>query len=218
MRIYLITNKINKKRYVGQTTQKLTHRWAQHCDKNSCCLGIKRAIEKYGKENFTIRTLYKANSIEELNAKEILFINKFNTLSPNGYNLKTGGNRPVYSEESRKKMSESGKGKIPWNKGLTIEDPRIAKGIKKGKDAFWYGKIGARKGLKCSDEHKLKLSMACKGKANKNSTTFVCNENGKVYRRIRDAGLDLNINDGQIWRVLHGKNNHAKGYTFSIVR
>lgn len=39
-------------------------------------------------------------------------------------------NHPLKNPESRKKLSESKKGSIPWNKGLTKEDPRVAKNIK----------------------------------------------------------------------------------------
>jgi hypothetical protein len=88
--IYLATNNINGKRYIGQTIRPLSERWKDHCrvkDKNY----FHNAIRKYGKENFTLEIIDTANSTKELDNKEIYWINKLNTLFPHGYNLKQGG-------------------------------------------------------------------------------------------------------------------------------
>lgn len=105
--IYKITNLINGKCYVGQTKGSLDYRWYHHCHKSSKCLGIHNAIIKYGKENFRIEEIDSATTKDELNFKEAYWINKLNTISPCGYNLKTGGNDCTYSKESRQKMSKS---------------------------------------------------------------------------------------------------------------
>lgn len=60
--IYKITNKINGKVYIGQTIQSVKDRWHRHCGKKSIrsaemSMHIKRAILKYGKENFIIETI-----------------------------------------------------------------------------------------------------------------------------------------------------------------
>ena len=106
MIIYKITNKVNGKSYIGQTTNSLLIRWYKHTHKSSRCLAIHSAIEKYGKDNFTIETIDTASTKEELNEKEKYWIEFFNTISPNGYNLKTGGNNCTYTEESLKRMSD----------------------------------------------------------------------------------------------------------------
>lgn len=132
MIVYLITNIINGKQYVGQTIQVLERRWNFHMSKNSRCLALKAAIEKYGKENFKVKEVYRALSLEELNKKEQEFIADLNTLAPNGYNLTTGGDRPVFSKESIEKMSKSAKGRSSWCKGMTVySDPRIAYTVSK---------------------------------------------------------------------------------------
>lgn len=235
MLVYLITNKINGKQYVGQTVQSLDNRWKTHCSNASGCLAIKSAINKYGKENFIIEEIFKATSVEELNKTEQEFINKFNTLAPHGYNLKTGGNRPTYSEESKKKMSESQMGRIPWNKGLTKEDPRVASYIRGGEDHHYWGKSSSRKGVKCSLETIDKISKANSGKKRApehlNAITtgrdayyktavfisIVCHENGKTYKSIKLASKDLGIGLSSIYQVLNGSRNSVNGYTFSKV-
>lgn len=110
MIIYKITNKINGKIYVGQTTRKLYKRWNEHVKKketNQSYSILKSAIQKYGKENFTKEIIDIASDINELNLKEIKWIKDLNTLAPNGYNLTEGGLNCVKSPETLKKLSES---------------------------------------------------------------------------------------------------------------
>ena len=86
--IYLITCLINGKKYVGQTTQPLKKRIAQH----KCSdLYIDRAIRKYGWKNFKVEVIEECYTVEQLNAREIFWIAALNTKVPNGYNQTDGG-------------------------------------------------------------------------------------------------------------------------------
>ena len=49
------------------------------------------SINKYGEDNFTFETIDSANNLNELNDKEIYWINFYNSISPNGYNVTGGG-------------------------------------------------------------------------------------------------------------------------------
>lgn len=91
MFIYKVTNLINGKSYIGQTIKSLSYRWSQHCRNRRGCSALRDAIKKYGKENFTIEEIGGATNQTELNYQEWFLINKYNTLAPNGYNLKSGG-------------------------------------------------------------------------------------------------------------------------------
>lgn len=142
--IYILENKINKKKYVGQTTKSLHRRIIEHKHTNSL---IGKAIKKYGEENFE-KTIIEV-SYELLNEEEIKKIAELNTIYPNGYNLTTGGEGiknptkevrekigrthrgKIVSLETRKKMSESDKGRIPWNKGKKGLQIPWNKGLKK---------------------------------------------------------------------------------------
>ena len=65
--IYCITNKINGKKYIGQTTETIHKRWIRHINAHSN-MAISKAIDKYGKENFEIKELLCAtcNTKKEL--------------------------------------------------------------------------------------------------------------------------------------------------------
>lgn len=86
---YRIVNNINKKEYIGITTD-FERRMKQHKNRKSNSL-IHNAILKYGEENFTYEILASELSIEEAEKMEIDLIKTRNTLAPNGYNLAKGG-------------------------------------------------------------------------------------------------------------------------------
>jgi GIY-YIG catalytic domain len=104
MYIYVITCLVNRKQYVGQTTQNPRDRWHRHCSTNPGNTAIGRAIHKYGKENFEFNVVDTAENLEELNKKEVEWISKFNTVE-NGYNLNEGGNNFRMEESTKEKIS-----------------------------------------------------------------------------------------------------------------
>ena len=85
--IYLITNNINGKRYVGQTIQTINKRWNAHVAKYGKRPMIDKAIDKYGKDNFVIEEIDKLSSHSKAELKnqldilEQFYIEQYNTLS-----------------------------------------------------------------------------------------------------------------------------------------
>lgn len=79
---------------------------------------VSNAIKKYKKDNFIILIIHKENcNNDELNNLEKYYINYFNTITPNGYNMTKGGDgnsREYMSDEQKleysKKMSMACKG------------------------------------------------------------------------------------------------------------
>lgn len=86
--IYVITNLLDGMQYVGQTTRSIEQRFKEHMKAKSY---IGSAIREVGTENFSIEIIAECASKEELNAKEIFFIEEFDCMAPNGYNLTEGG-------------------------------------------------------------------------------------------------------------------------------
>ena len=97
--IYCYTNKINNKKYIGQTSKKLIDRHKQHLkeskNKNRKYYNIPfhKAIRKYGIKNFKLEILHFAQSKEELNYFEIFYIKYYNSYAKYelGYNVASGG-------------------------------------------------------------------------------------------------------------------------------
>jgi group I intron endonuclease len=112
--VYKITNQINQKCYIG-ITHNIQERWNNHRSDYSVET-IKRplykAFQKYGKENFTITTLYECSNEEEAKQKEIESIKELKSLwNENGYNISEGGSLPTLSQ--RKDSSERMKNSNP---------------------------------------------------------------------------------------------------------
>lgn len=84
--IYLITNTINNKVYVGSTTRTIDIRWSEHCRANTNSL-LHKAIRKYGKEYFVIEVLKVSNDIDK---DEIYYIEALDSICY-GYNISQGG-------------------------------------------------------------------------------------------------------------------------------
>ena len=133
--IYCITNKINGKKYIGQTvnwnTRKREHLKYFYTEKSA----LHSAIIKYGVENFEMEQILSFTAInrhvclELLNWFEIYYIRKYNTLTHQfGYNVSEGGkgNPGVHpSEETRKILSERKRTKEAIEKAIkNIPDNR----------------------------------------------------------------------------------------------
>lgn len=118
--IYKITNKINGKVYIGQTTVGFNKRYSGNIYNSTHNSYLKNSIVKYGMDNFDICEIFDvAFSKSELDIKEILNISYFR--NKNGvYNMTLGGQRggdirKFMTKENydvwRNKLSEAHKGK-----------------------------------------------------------------------------------------------------------
>ena len=105
-RIYLLTNVLDGMRYVGRTKQSLKDRIRGHLRKNDCRY-IYNALTKHGFENFRLEELAVAYDKAELIRLEGEFVERLNTLSPNGYNLIKPGDKVEPSEETRQLLSDA---------------------------------------------------------------------------------------------------------------
>ena len=137
--IYKTTNCVNGKIYVGK------HEFSKDKRLNSSYLGsgvaLKKAIIKYGKENFKREILKLCFTINQLNGYETYYIIKLKSMDSSvGYNMMLGGvgfrsgiNNPCYNnpnanpfygkkhtQETKNIISKKNKGKIPPNKGKKL--------------------------------------------------------------------------------------------------
>lgn len=131
--IYLRTNLVNGKQYVGETKnfKRREREWEKY-NQPYANKYLMEEREKYGWENFEVEILSEVDTEDESIELEMYYIKKYNTKYPNGYNMSDGGKgtlgvkMPVevkekisktkigkkLSEEHKKKLSETHKGKM----------------------------------------------------------------------------------------------------------
>ena len=88
--IYLLINKVNGHKYIGQTKRTLNKQWKQHIDEamRMSPHPLHKAMRKYGNHNFMIREICECNE-SELDEKEEYYIKEYNTFkNAEGYNTK----------------------------------------------------------------------------------------------------------------------------------
>lgn len=143
--LYKITNMINGKIYIGiHSTTDLNDRYMGSGKK------LLNAFKKYGIKNFNKEILCFCNTREEICQLEKEIVNEEFIKREDVYNLNTGGQYGLHSEETKHKISESNKGEISWAKGKIFSKEhreRISK---------------SRVGYKHSDASKRKVSEARK--------------------------------------------------------
>ena len=155
--VYLILNKINGKRYVGQTVQPLRVRFNEHARKKEHTL-IGNAIRKYGRENFYCGVIKTCSSKAELDYWEKYFIAALHTKKPYGYNLTDGGEGTVgyhLSSESCAKISAKNSVALLGNKNALGYHHTLKSRAKMSAD---------RKGKPKTAEHLAKIAAANTGK------------------------------------------------------
>lgn len=138
MLIYKVTNNVNGKVYIGQTSETLEKRRARHERESNCesrkTVKFHNALLKYGFNSFTWEVLRECSSQEELDFYEEYYINELNALDrEKGYNLKHGGKLGgCYSEEAKEHMGEATKQK--WQNPECAA--KMLAGLKKGTEAW----------------------------------------------------------------------------------
>jgi group I intron endonuclease len=205
--IYVITNEVTRKCYVGQTVRSIALRFREHLigrqDKNN--LYIDRSIKKHGITNFSVCAIQEAFSREELDALEIQYIKEFETLAPQGYNLTEGGSGSSgwkHSAETRRRMSDSQK-------------RSYANGVNPGRLGKKHTEATKAKLRRPKTEaEKLKIGLAKKGKPSKNGfrSDPQRRENAHKVHALRregfttyEIGEKLNMSPANAGLVLRGK-------------
>lgn len=219
--IYKIENLLNGKSYIGQSI-KIEHRLAKHkCAKDN--FYIHRAIRKYGINNFSFEILEKCDA-SLLDEKEKFWINKINTLIPNGYNMIPGGSNGA----------GLAKGKIVEQydlDGIYITSYSSANqasqmtGISHGnicsccRDERKYAG-GFQWRYKDSDKKIKTFKRITKIVKRKNIIQQIDKETNlviKEYPTLSSAGKENKINIGNISECCKGKRNTAGGYKWKKI-
>ncbi|UPK45895.1 GIY-YIG nuclease family protein [Paenibacillus pabuli] len=229
--IYVITNRINGKRYVGYTSKGYESRFNDHIkqSRGPSERYLCRAIRKYGTDNFFTEVIEQVDTLSEAAQREMFFINELNTFAhkrgSHGYNATLGGegmNGVVFSEETRNKISESHKLRGSFR---GESNPKFGKGhLMKGENHPLFGTV-------MSDQIKEKISKTNKGRlkgcanpAIKDVTCYSLECSSGVIEMFdsffelresfKDRGLELNRSSVLgVMRGDRGRNTY-KGFLF----
>lgn len=186
--IYILTNIQNGKQYVGKTIRSFDRRLSEHLAdayKTKKNRAFTNAIRKYGIENFYIECLEVSNKLVNLWEKHL--IKRWQSQTPNGYNISKGGDgfneghipwnknkKGVFSKQVLEMLSEKRKGKKPWN--YNKKAPGIAK-------------------------------------AKMKSIILIHPDGSEVkYNNITDACIENELQPSNTSKVLKGIRNHTKGF------
>lgn len=225
--IYLMTNKLNGKAYIGQS-RNMKKRWQSHGYPSNLKPGrvLSRAISKYGLENFEFVVLEEC-PINNLNEREMHYISLLKPI----YNMTTGGRGVVGNELSdytKKLLSE--KGRQQWERMSDAKKKEALRnlcGPRKGHEVSCDTRDKIRTALKeyyrnnsTSDLQKQRSSEANKemvrGKQRGNKrVASVDVMTGKVvmaFDAIKIAAASVNIHPANITHVLKGQQKTAGGY------
>ena len=184
--IYKITNKVNKKVYIGQTKEKVETRFQKHFYGKSC-IALIAALNKYGKESFIIETLATTTDYQTANYLEAYFIIQYNSLAnDNGYNIMEGGASRGITKQTRQRMSASAKRSLQSNP--ILRDKRIS-----------Y----------------LQKAKRRSGHAAVNRRAILCYETGIIYSSVTQAAEALDLDPSSISKVARGVLMRTGGFTFS---
>lgn len=175
--IYKITNKVNGKIYIGYTEKSLEQRFAGHCSESRRAhrSAIQDAVKKYGKDSFSIESLYEGTDKEyTLNTMEQYWIDTYKEIVgwDNMYNIAPGGlggdrsMSPAYQDYIQNRPSRAGKDNHFYGMAHTEETKQKIseankgrlKGIPKSEETrkkmsvnnprYWQGKVAHNKGKK----------------------------------------------------------------------
>jgi len=170
---------------------------------------LNRSKKKYGIKSHTKEILFVVNNRKQANILEKVIISIAIIHDKNCINIAEGGMGGITGNqwkkghspnlETRKKMSESQKGKTPWNKGL------------KGKQVAWNKDMGefrtpegkerqrqAVTGRIQSDEEKKKRSQSLKGTKHSDEFRKQCSERMKKRIALQKAnGTYINNRKGK---------------------
>ena len=194
--IYLWTNLVNGKKYVGQTT--CFHRRMKNYRHTYPNAYMERAVNKHGLDNFDITILERDVPLDKLDEREQYWLDYYQSYDlDKGYNIcKVAGTTKgvTHTEEWCQEHSE-------WlkDKWATDEDYR----------KFWQERM--------SGEKNYFYGKDCSGDKNGHAKAVRCVELNKIYTTVQEASKCSGTSRQNISHVLNGRQETAGGYHWEYV-
>ena len=194
-KVYKYTSPSGKS-YIGQTCQTLTERSRLDGSGYKKSVGFYNAIKRYGFNNFTKEILKNNLTSNEADYWEQYYIKLYNTMDKNyGYNCCEGGSHGLWSNDVKKKISQSHKGK----KFSEEHKINLAKSCRGRKKQF-------------SEQHINNIKEAAKKRGFPKPQPVICVETKIKYSSRNEAARSLNIQQWEIGKCLNNPRRTAGGY------
>lgn len=204
--IYIHTNKINGKVYIGKTCQEPRLRFGSNGSGYRVCPAFYNAIKKYGWDNFSHDILCDGLTAEEANEKEIEYIALYDsTNKTKGYNLRNGGDgfdsaaskdlwanqdyvNRVKAANKKNWADEEYRTKIVNRMNEAWKDPEKRKRRSNDAKARWADEA-------FHDKATAAVKEVCK-------TSVRCVETGEIFEAVCDACKKYNIHHANLIRAI----------------
>lgn len=208
--VYIHTNKLNGKKYIGLTCQSVERRW-KHGQGYKGSTYFYNAIQKYGWDNFCHDVIQSGLTKQQAQDLESKLICEYNTQNEKyGYNLESGGCAPTHSEVTKELLSNKLKGRTftdEWRANMR-EAFKLRPGrewTKESKEKLRQSKLGHE----VSKDTREKLRKAF-GQA------VLCVETNQVFSSMKEAADYFNLSKCTISAVIKGRNKTAAGYHWKL--
>lgn len=212
--VYQHKNKINNKVYIGITSRAPEERWGKNGNNYKSSPHFYAAIQKYGWDNFEHNILFTDLTKEQACLKEQELIKSFNSMNRKyGYNSTSGGEIFELNEEAKKKKSismignKNGLGHIcseeKKKKISETQKGRIFSEEHKKK----LSEAASKRHVPCSENKKEKLSQNYP-----NKRKVYCVELDKVFDSVQQCSRELGIPATNISKLCGGRGKTLKGY------
>lgn len=227
-KIYVITNSITDKKYIGFTSKTLEKRLRQHFYSKDT-RPLKYAIDKHGRDNFKITLLEQCDSLEEAKKIEIEYIKQYKTYEY-GYNATRGGetnppdpNKDHYKDEKYlKELSERTKKQHKDQ----IKKKRHVEGIQKYWNELGVEEKNKRATIAIENGKKFKISwnkgkkfpgtglLGSKNPMAKKYKVIFPDGSEKIIDCLKEFCRDNNLTYRCAQAFLEGKVSHHKNFKF----
>lgn len=204
----------NRKAYVGITGLELHDRWKRQG------IGYKgqtfyEAIKKFGWDNIEHRVLFENLTREEAEQKESEAIEAFDSMNPeHGYNRTVAGYTHMHTEETKRKMSQTRKGRhLSEQHKMALS--RASKGRKLTEKQI-ENLVAVHRGKPLTQEHRDKISKGCRGKGKKKVIQYTLDGvRIRTFDSITEATESVNGKTvSAVSSCCRGRKPHAYGYVW----
>lgn len=225
---YITTNLINSMKYIGRRKYDKQGQWRTYLGSG---WAFKKAVKKYGRENFRREIIEWYETPEELNVAEEKLIKDLDAVNNREYyNLSAGGNvehgfhkseelkrkvgkkiSAAFTDERRKAYSERMKLNNPNADGHISRGRKYSDEVRKQMSERAKGHPGLKGKDNLNYGKKGELSPVY-GDKSPNARAVRCTETGQVFKTLREAGEFCGTSGSQVSLACKGINETCMGY------